>query len=423
MATHLLPHTAIPTWSGFVYQGQVALYHVLKQLNLKTVLEINSMVLQLDSIEDFAILQVNGANRTTISMHQVKAVKSNLYSTYSADFKQLEDKWTKMGIANAKAYFHLATKNQETKAQIEALHPLINIYTYEHGAEACPLVDIGGKISEQIVLALQRFQMSGHDNATNVQLMSEVLEKKVTNKVVEIHSMNHKGIDIRQAAYENTIPLNEFLALIQSDLSLLVQNEPYFETKVRSNLNRYYQEFWYDMEDGKKTKETQQKMDCFLMYFNSLDLTGLKAFMQKIRPHKKIAFANLEEFTDGSLNEVEVKDAFFTILSEIKASNNNHGCGWITDDFMHFHPTSITESNSEAGKIRISKKILETALNTTVEVPFDSDFLVTNECNVDSIQLASNKIHEMTELENEKIINWKNIALVSLETAKNKLNG
>lgn len=33
MANQPLPHTAIPTWSRFIYQGRATLYHILKQLN------------------------------------------------------------------------------------------------------------------------------------------------------------------------------------------------------------------------------------------------------------------------------------------------------------------------------------------------------------------------------------------------------
>ena len=44
MAAQVLPHTAIPTWSGFIYQGRIGLYHVLKELNSKQEYEINKLV-------------------------------------------------------------------------------------------------------------------------------------------------------------------------------------------------------------------------------------------------------------------------------------------------------------------------------------------------------------------------------------------
>jgi len=65
-------HSAISTWSGFVYQGKVALYQTLKILN--DVAAANNYSLQLDSLEDFAIIH----NQVIKSIHQVKAVIVNM---------------------------------------------------------------------------------------------------------------------------------------------------------------------------------------------------------------------------------------------------------------------------------------------------------------------------------------------------------
>ncbi len=424
MAKQSLPHTAIPTWSGFIYQGRVGLYHVLKQLNIKPETEINELLFQIDSIEDFTILKSNpNGVDIPVSMHQVKAVKSNAYSTYKGDFIQLFTKWTNLGISTVEAFFHLSTQNEKTKTQIEALHPNIIVYSYENSAEYCSLNDIDNKIKEQIVLAMQKYAIVGHDNPSTVQLISEILEKIISDKVIYIHSLNHDGIAIRNAAFDSPIPLRSFLDVIRIDISSLVQNEQYFETQIRGNLNQYYQEYCFDMENVHMSEEEKKKMDKYLVYFNSLDSNSFKTFLQKIRPHKKIVYSSLAEYTDGGINKDEIKDSFLVTLSEICASNNKIGFGWIDDAQKNYHPTSIKESNTDAGKLRISKKILDTALSTTVEVPFDSDFLITDECTVESIQLTANKISEIEELEPNKITNWRNVSLIDLKTAKKKLNG
>jgi hypothetical protein len=59
------PATAITTWSGFVYQGKIALYHCLKMINQGDV----DFELQLDSSDDFAIYK----SGVLTSAHQVKA--------------------------------------------------------------------------------------------------------------------------------------------------------------------------------------------------------------------------------------------------------------------------------------------------------------------------------------------------------------
>lgn len=68
------PASAITTWSGFVYQGKIALYHCLKMIYQGDV----GFELQLDSSDDFAIYK-NGA---LISAHQVKAKIGKYRSEY-----------------------------------------------------------------------------------------------------------------------------------------------------------------------------------------------------------------------------------------------------------------------------------------------------------------------------------------------------
>lgn len=70
-------HSAIPTWSGFEYQGQVSIYWVMKKLNQMDLncvqLQLCDYELQLESLEDFSI-NFEGYPQT---IHQVKAYQDN----------------------------------------------------------------------------------------------------------------------------------------------------------------------------------------------------------------------------------------------------------------------------------------------------------------------------------------------------------
>ncbi|MFS0828518.1 ABC-three component system protein [Pseudomonas phoenicis] len=71
---------ASPSWSGFNYQGKVALYYALKLINAEPVgADLSSYSLILESTEDFEIKHVG----EPISFHQVKAYNSSTYSEYS----------------------------------------------------------------------------------------------------------------------------------------------------------------------------------------------------------------------------------------------------------------------------------------------------------------------------------------------------
>lgn len=422
MAEQSLPHTAIPTWSGFIYQGRIALYHVLKLLNEKTEQELNDLYIQIDSIEDFTIITYDNSVLIPLTMHQVKAVNSHLYSTYEDDFKQLENKKAKLQNANIEAFFHLCIQNEKTKIEINSLHPLLNLYSYGNNEYYCSLDEIDNKIKNLITLVRLKYNNVVNDNIITVEFLYDILEKIISDSVVNIHSQNHNGTPIKEAAYNDTRSLNDFLYIIKLDITEAIQDEAYFESKIRSNLNRYYQEYCFEISNESISEEVKIKMAKYLYYFNSLNSENFKKFLQKIRPHKKICFSSLTEYTDGSINEDEIKEVFFIILSEIRNPDNKN-FGWFCKDLKNYHPTSIKESNSDVGKINISKKILKTALSTNIEVPFDSDFLITFECNVESIQLVANKISEVKELEPDKIISWRNVSLIDLKTAKIKLNG
>ncbi|APU97876.1 hypothetical protein BV902_17335 [Sphingobacterium sp. B29] len=429
MAKQPLPHTAIPTWSGFIYQGRVALYHILKQINAKTENEINELVVQMDSIEDFTILKsLATGGYIPITMHQVKAVKSSQYATYKEDFEQLEGKWTAIGSQTVEAFFHMATQNEKTKSEIELLHPKMKIYEYENNAESCSLNDIHVKIKEQIALGLQKHKIVGHNNPNTVQILSEILEKIISDKVIYIHALNHGGTSIRNAAYDNPIPLKNFLDAMRIDIASHVQDEVYFESKIRSNLNRYYQEFCLDFEEGQLSPELKTKMDKYSILFNSYAPIAFKEFLQNIRPHKSISYENLQQYTDLSLNEDEMKDCFYQILMNIKESNGGDGIGWVCSESKQYFPTSIDYSNSESSKKNVSERIIKTALNKMVDVPFNSDYLITSECNVDNLEAYANNVNHVNhvdtgEAESEtKITQWKKVSLIDLETAKKKLN-
>ncbi|PWS33211.1 ABC-three component system protein [Pedobacter paludis] len=169
-------------------------------------------------------------------------------------------------------------------------------------------------------------------------------------------------------------------------------------------------------------------MNKYSILFNSYDTTAFKEFLQNIRPHKSVSYGNLQQYTDLSLNEDEMKDSFYQTLLAIKESNRGDGIGWVCSQSKQYFPTSINYPNDENNKKRVSERIMKTALSEMVEVPFNSDYLITSACNVEDIEACANNVSHVNnvdtgEVENEtKIIQWKKVSLIDLETAKNKLN-
>lgn len=423
-------HSAADTWNGFIYQGKVALYHVLKLINERD--SVEGLHLQLDSLEDFAIIRYENNEPKPITLHQVKAVKSHYYSRYKEAFEKLEQRKDNFPCDD-EAYFHLATENEETKADIEAKHAKLKIYEYD-GNPYCKIYELQDKIKVQASNCLNKLGLIHLSNNNYLEILCNELESLITNNIVLIHAQNHSsnGDSINKSAYYSTISLNRFRNILITDLTSIQQDKNYFIKKLKIDLNRYYQEFCLESED-EIDDEAQIKLHQYLVYFNSLNNPQFEVFLQKIMPHRHVKFSTLQEYKDNSLLINEVKTAFLNILNGIRSPDEENKMGWTDSLSKKYFPSSIIVSNSSASKQNISIDILNTALDTLIEVPFNSDYIITEGCNVTSIIEEANKstrinqsdidiLNNSTSSEYDKITTWKKISLIDLEQAKQKLN-
>lgn len=427
-------HSAADTWSGFIYQGKVALYHVLKLINEKD--SVDGLHLQLDSLEDFAIIQYDkNDNIVPISLHQVKAMKSTLYSSYQEAFEKLEKRKNDFPC-DEQAYFHLATNNEKSKADIEALHPKLKVYEYDSNPY-CKIEDLQNLINEKIKLCLLKFNKGEFETNDNYILnLCGELDEIITSQIIAIHACNHSkgGLSISEGAYYFTIPLNNFIEKIQVNQHGLLFNKTFYYKRMVIDLNNYYQEFCLEFEDEINT-EQREKLSKYLIYINGLNETAFEEFIQKITPQRKIKFSTLQEYKDNSLLQDEIKKVFLSILHIIRNSDENsiNRIGWIDTENKKYFPSTIIVSNTAQSKQNISAEILTTALETLVEVPFNTDFIITEGCNVSSIEEEANKstkinqsdidiLNDSTSPDYNKITRWKNVSLIELEKAKQKLN-
>ena len=425
-------HSAADTWSGFIYQGKVALYHVLKLINEKD--SVDELHLQLDSLEDFAIIRYENNEPKPVTLHQVKAVKSHYYSKYKEAFEKLEKRKDDFPC-DEEACFHLATNNEKGKADIEALHPKLKVYEYD-GNPYCKIEDLQDKIKILANACLIKFGLTHLSNDNYLDALSNELESLITSNIISIHAQNHSpnGDSINKSAYYNTISLNTFRDIITVDLTTLNQDKNYFIKKLKTDINRYFQEFCFEFEN-EIDEEAQKKLHLYLVYFNSLNDYQFESFLQKIMPHRSVKFSTIQQYKDNSLLKDEIKKAFFSILHNIRNSDDDgiNKIGWIDTENKKYFPSTIIVSNTTQSRQNISVEILNTALETLVEIPFNTDFIITEGCNVSSIEEEANKstrinqsdidiLNNSTSPDYNKITKWKNVSLIELEQAKQKLN-
>ncbi|MDD3051548.1 MAG: hypothetical protein PHR06_10425 [Candidatus Cloacimonetes bacterium] len=126
---NIFEHDAVPTWSGFVYQGRIAVYLAVKKLlKLKqsgSMDEIQHYSIEMEKCEDIAILLKKQSKEEYISIHQVKNYEHTAISKYREAAVQLmleAGYYKEHGQGSPKAYLHVAkplrTVNRSTSASI-----------------------------------------------------------------------------------------------------------------------------------------------------------------------------------------------------------------------------------------------------------------------------------------------------------------
>ncbi|WP_143187736.1 ABC-three component system protein [Flavobacterium sp. CF108] len=310
----------------------------------------------------------------------------------------------------------------------------MKIYNYD-GDSYCKIEDLQDKIKAQLNNCLTKFGLPHLSNDNYLETLSNELESLITDNVVSIHAQNHlpNGDSINKSAYYKTISLNRFRDFIATDLTSLHQDKIYFTKKLKTDLNRYYQEFCFENEN-EIDQEAQKKLHLYLVYFNNLNDSLFESFLQKIMPHRIVKFSTLQQYKDNSLLKDEIKKVFFNILHSIRHSDDDiNKIGWIDTEKKKYFPSTIIVSNTSQSKQIISVEILNTALETLIEVPFNTDYIITEGCNVLSILEEANRstrinqsdidiLNDSTSAEYDKITKWKNITLIEIDQAKQKLN-
>ncbi|MEO3408486.1 ABC-three component system protein [Mucilaginibacter sp. CAU 1740] len=418
-------HSAITTWSGFVYQGKVALYHSIKVLTDDS--SAGSYALQLDSLEDFAIM---AASNSCLSLHQIKALKNTYYSGYEEAFTKL--------CAKGKIYkcddlsFHVAVKiGDKSPADIATAHPKMQLYQYDDGQYFCALSHIDAAMAHVITEFYKKHapEHTWKQQTAYVTATKNVLDDIVQRKVISIHQLVHAGVaSDNTLAYTQTISFADLKAVFDEDLNLRTNSEAYFQALLKGDLNRYYQEFCLDCPDP-VSDEVKAKMSFFINFINQLPGPELLHFCRQIMPHRKVALNSFSEYKDTTFQQEDLRYAFFKALFELKelTPTKLEELGWRLTAGGMFIPTAISRPQQEIHAV--CSAIVQNIQETDFDLPYETSALVTAYMNTPSLQDIVNntndidpEVDELVTPEEEKIMRWKKIGLCSIDEAKKHIS-
>lgn len=317
------PASAISSWSGFVYQGKVALYH-----SLKLILDGDlSFELQLDSSDDFAIYKAAKLH----SAHQVKAKISNYRSGYAKALEQSSlieyDK-----IKGTPRYFHVSVQLDNTDDHKGASGEIVKFYRYGDNFH-CGLGEIEGLTKALIKKICEKKSITVSDNLINFNYC--LLSEKISTKAIHNHKLNQvDGFSESKAAYEGRIEAKEILE------DLLYQNpyqdRNYYAVDLKARLQTHLEER-LDQALPTMSDVTYERARRLSEHIRITDINELNTLCQMMKPS--------ERFQDVQTNDIR---RYAKLIQAISVEPIfNHLPHYLDSENRFYVPTALDVDESE----------------------------------------------------------------------------
>lgn len=267
------PASAISSWSGFVYQGKIALYHSLKLIHDGDL----DFELQLDSSDDFAIYK-NGKLQTA---HQVKAKISKYRSGYSKALEQSTfieyDK-----IKDTPRYFHVSVQLDNTDDHKGASGEIVKFYRYGDNFH-CGLGEIEGLTKVLIKKICEKRSITVSDNLINFNYC--LLSEKISAKAIHNHNLNQVGgFSENKAAYEGRINARDILEELLAENPY--QNRDYYAVELKARLQSYLEER-LDQALPTMNDTTYERARRLCQHIRHTHINELKNLCQMMKPSER----------------------------------------------------------------------------------------------------------------------------------------
>lgn len=303
------PASAISSWSGFVYQGKVALYHSLTLINNDDL----DFELQLDSSDDFAIYK----NDKLQSAHQVKAKISKYRSGYEKALEQStlieHDK-----VQGTTRFFHVSVKLTDTKDHKGKSGEIVKFYSYGD-KKHCGLDEVEGLTKKLIKEIFAKKSITVSDNLIDFNYC--LLSEKISTKAIENHKLNQvNGLSENEAAYKGRINARSIL----DDLVLKnpYQDRDYYAVVLKARLQNYLEErldqSLTTMSDG-----TYERARRLCEHIRETHINELKTLCQMMKPSERfqdVQTIDIRRYT--KLIQAISVDPIFSHLPHYLDSNN-----------------------------------------------------------------------------------------------------
>lgn len=317
------PASAVASWSGYVYQGKVALYHSLKLIN-EGDLEFE---LQLDSSDDFAIYK----NGKIHSAHQVKARISKYHSGYTKALEQSAiiefDK-----VKGITRFFHVSVPLDKTDDHEATNGERVKFYAYGDKLY-CGLGEIENFAKEVIRKICNNQSIMAGENLINFNYC--LLSEKISTKAVEIHRLNQEDrIAANKAAYDGRITARDILSDILTENPY--QNRDYYAIDLKARLQTHLEER-LDQALPTMSDATYERARRLCDHIRTTQASELKTLCQIMKPS--------ERFQGIQTNDIRRYTKLIQTMSLDPIFN--HLPHYLDSDNRFYIPTALDVDESE----------------------------------------------------------------------------
>lgn len=269
------PATAASTWSGYVYQGKIALYHCLSLINQGDV----DFELQLDSSDDFAVYK----NAVLVSAHQVKAK----IGKYRSGYIEALEKSSVVEFDRAKGvsrYFHVSIQLDDVSAFEGKNGEIVQFYCYGNNKH-CGLGEIEGLTKEVIRQICNSRSIALSDDLLNYNYC--LLSEKISARAVEIHRLvQNDRIKSNKAAYESRITAQSLLDEIL--LKNPYDSTEYFAVDLKARLCSHLEDR-LDQALPSMSDASYARARRLFEHIRTTDACELKSLCQLMKPSERFS--------------------------------------------------------------------------------------------------------------------------------------
>lgn len=381
-------YDATPSWSGYQYQGKVALYHVLRVINEKLSNEPNysfdKYSLEIEWMEDFAIMN-NGLYE---SIHQVKAYDECSPSNYKSAIVEILFKLFTRSIP--KGFLHLrqtikfSRKIYDFKKMKQTYNPkkyssniLDRLEIYRYGDKNfCELDEIDLLIIDEI--------KKYYDNKPiNLDVDIEKTEKQCEGVRLALCNLLDKHIIKRHQNYSNTngkytIPFEKIIDVFAVNYE--ASSEAYNQVTLMNRLYECFYEFCADTSACIKKTCDVCKLKRTIKMLDDHSSEEVWEIIEKASPHMHSKKTDLSSLWERTGIFESLYDCFYQIDINKKTDASNV-LKYKANNNEIMLPTAIHGSRTGT----IAKRILDNPNPNTLENLYDVDCMISRDVEINNL--------------------------------------